>query len=245
MIGPRRAILLAALVGLLPGAAWAQAPGTGIRGTKHDFAGFGTPASGLCTFCHTPHRASSTTLLWNHRLSLNTFQWDVPSTTAGTPFPFFKGDTYRGPSAKCLSCHDGSVATGDVGWWNGDRGSFPQGRIPPRDPSNIGLGGNLAGNHPVAMPYPYRQARNTYNNVRTGSAINLREWQPDPTTLGIRLFHDDGGGGIVAGPATVRTGIECSSCHDPHNRASVDDKFLLGYLGGTGTEYLCLKCHIK
>jgi len=239
-----RALVTVALL-LGPAAAAAQAPATGVRGTKHDFSGFGSPASGLCTFCHTPHRASSTTLLWNHRLSPNTFQWDVPSTTAGTPFPTFKGDTYRGPTAKCLSCHDGSVATGDVGWWSGAPATFPPGRISGRDPNNVGLGGNLAGNHPVAMPYPYRQARSTYNGVRTGPAIILREWQPDPTTLNIRLFHDDGAGNITAGPAFARTGIECSSCHDPHNRASVDDKFLLGYLGGTSTEYLCLKCHIK
>jgi hypothetical protein len=95
------------------------------------------------------------------------------------------------------------------------------------------------------MPYPFRQARSTYNGVRTGTAIVLRDWQPDPTTLGIRLFQDDGAGNVTAGPALTRTGIECSSCHDPHNRASVDDRFLRGQLGGVGTEYLCLKCHIK
>lgn len=241
----RPAVALLAILILLALPAAAQAPGTGLRGTRHDFSGFGSPGSGLCTYCHTPHRAASTSLLWNHRLSPNVFQWDVPSTTAGTPFPTFRGDTYQGPTTKCLSCHDGSVAIGDVNWWSGDRGSFPQGRLSPRDPATIGLGGSLAGNHPVAMPYPFRQARSTYNGVRTGTAIALRDWQPDPTTLGIRLFKDDGAGHITAGPALTRTGIECSSCHDPHNRDSVDGRFLLGYLGGVGTEYLCLKCHIK
>lgn len=238
-------LAVAAMLALVPLRAAAQAPGTGLRGSKHDFSGFGSPASGLCTYCHTPHRAASTRLLWNHRLSPNVFQWDVPSTTAGTPFPTFRGDTYRGPTAKCLSCHDGSVAIGDVGWWSGERGTFPQGRLSPRDPATIGPGGQLGGNHPVAMPYPFRQARSTYNGVRTGTGIVLRDWQPDPTTLGIRLFQDDGAGNVTAGPALTRTGIECSSCHDPHNRASVDDRFLLGHLGGVGTEYLCLKCHIK
>ena len=201
-----RLLLSFTVVILLSLPAAAQAPGTGLRGTRHDFSGFGSPGSGLCTFCHTPHRAATTTLLWNHRLSPNVFQWDVPSTTAGTPFPTFRGDTYQGPTTKCLSCHDGSVAIGDVNWWNGDRGSFPQGRLSPRDPATIGLGGSLAGNHPVAMPYPFRQARSTYNGVRTGPAIALRDWQPDPTTLGIRLFHDDGSGIITAGPALTREG---------------------------------------
>ena len=154
----RPAVALLAILILLALPAAAQAPGTGLRGTRHDFSGFGSPGSGLCTYCHTPHRAASTSLLWNHRLSPNVFQWDVPSTTAGTPFPTFRGDTYQGPTTKCLSCHDGSVAIGDVNWWSGDRGSFPQGRLSPRDPATIGLGGSLAGNHPVAMPYPFRQA---------------------------------------------------------------------------------------
>ena len=237
-------VLLAAGAVFVPPAV-AQAPGTGIRGTRHDFAGQGSPASGLCTFCHTPHRASSTRLLWNQRLSPNTFHWDVPSTTAGTPFPTFRSDTFGGPTIKCLSCHDGSVAVGDVGWWNGAPENFAQGRIGVLNPANIGAGGNLTGNHPVAMPYPYRQARNTYNGVRTGREVALRDWQPDPTTLGVRLYHDDGFGRVANGPAVGRTGMECSSCHDPHNRAAVDDKFLLGYLGGVSTEYLCLKCHIK
>lgn len=237
--------LLLALVPLAPGAARATGPGTGLRGTLHDFSGVGAPQSGLCTFCHTPHRALSTPLLWNHTLSPNTFQWDVPATTAGTPFPTFKGDTYRGPTAKCLSCHDGSVATGDVAWWNGAPARLPGERIAPNSGASVGLGGRLAGNHPVAMPYPYRQSRNTYNGVATGAAIALAEWQSDPTTLNIRLFHDDGAGNIGAGPALFRTGIECSSCHDPHNTAAVDEKFLRGTLGGSGTAYICLKCHIK
>ena len=42
---------------------------------------------GVCTFCHTPHRAVQTRLLWNHTLSQNTFEWDVTTTTGGTPFP--------------------------------------------------------------------------------------------------------------------------------------------------------------
>ena len=50
---------------------------------------------GLCTFCHTPHKALSTLLLWNHTLSTNSFRWDMAATTAGTTFPTFKGDTYK------------------------------------------------------------------------------------------------------------------------------------------------------
>jgi hypothetical protein len=215
-----------------------------MAGTDHDFTGEGV---GLCSFCHSPHRAQSTSLLWNHRFSVNIFQWDIPETTAGTQFPSFAGDTYRGVTSKCLSCHDGSVAIGDIVWWQGKVPSFPldDDRHGLGDDVNIGFGGNLAGNHPVAMPFPFQQTASTYNGVTTGSSFVPADWQPDPRTLGIRLFVDDGLGNISAGAIVGRTGIECSSCHDPHNRETVDEFFLRGRQTGSTTAYLCLKCHIK
>ncbi len=252
-------ILVAILV--LPAAiSWGAAPGdpgTGLLSTAHDFSNKSvtggnseTFTTGLCAFCHTPHRAISTLLLWNHTLSTATYSWDVPKTTAGTDFPTFTGDTYKGPTAKCLSCHDGSVAIGDVAWFGEGKPAAPldttQHTWP--DPFNVGatggIVGSMKGNHPVAMPYPYQNLPNTYNGVTTGSFIVPLEWQSTPLTP-VRIFNDDGSGNITAGPVTAKTGIECSSCHDPHNKASVDDFFLRGMIGGNDTTYICLKCHIK
>jgi hypothetical protein len=240
-----RFVLLLAVIALVPALAWA-APGGGIAGTPHDFSSKGGGV-GLCTFCHTPHKALSTLLLWNHTLSTNTFKWDVPTTTAGTTFPTFKGDTYKGPTAKCLSCHDGSVAVGDIAWWLEGKPAVLDNTKHSAGAMNIAsTTGSMAGNHPVAMPYPYLQAKNTYNGVTTGSGFVSGEWQTDPTAaLNIRLFNDDGVGNISAGVVSAKTGMECSSCHDPHNKASVDDLFLRGTLKGTTTAYICLKCHIK
>lgn len=238
-----RFVLLLAIIALAPAVAWAQG---GITGTDHDFSAKGGGV-GLCTFCHTPHKALQTLLLWNHKLSTNTFSWDVPSTTAGTTYPSFKGDTYKGPTAKCLSCHDGSVAVGDIAWWNGGAPGAPLDNTKhgAGDAANVGLGGAMAGNHPVAMPYPYQQAKNTYNGSTTGSGFTSNEWVIDPTTKNIRLYNDDGAGNITAGVVATKTGMECSSCHDPHNKASVDEMFLRGTLKGSTDAYICLKCHIK
>ena len=224
--------------------AWGQA-GSGISGTAHDFSGIGTPATGLCTFCHTPHGAQSQALLWNHTLSTNNFSWTDTLTTAGTAYPSFAGDTYQGNTAKCLSCHDGSVAVGDIGWWNGgDPGSLLNINIGP--PYQIGPGGNMDGNHPVAMPMPFNNVGSTYNAVTTGAGIELGDWKADPQTSGIRLFNDDGAGNISAGAVSGQTGIECSSCHDPHNGAAVQDAwFLRGLIGGNSADYICIKCHTK
>jgi len=243
----RFALFLAVFALLLATAAWA-APGTGIAGTDHDFSDIGNPATGLCTFCHTPHRAISTLLLWNHTLSGANYSWDVPATTAGTPFPTFKGDTYKGPTAKCLSCHDGSVAVGDIAWFNGGPAQLDNTKHEWPDKHNVGATGgvlgSMKGNHPVAMPYPYQNLANKYNGSTTGAAAELAEWQGTPLSP-IRIFNDDGAGNITAGAVAGKTGLECSSCHDPHNKASVGDYFLRGELGGKTTAYICLKCHIK
>lgn len=233
----------------------AGVPGSGIQGTEHDFTlltnNDPTEPLGLCTFCHTPHKALKTLLLWNHTLSQNTFNWDVSTTTAGTTFPTIVGNAYKGPTAKCLSCHDGSVAVGDVAWFDeasrtGANALNPDTMnvIDPTGAHLVGGGGNMSGNHPVAMPYPYLNGSNTYNQSATGSSITLTEWQATPVAP-VRLYNDDGAGNISQGPVAGKSGIECSSCHDPHNKKSPGDMFLLGSLNGTDTSYLCLKCHMK
>lgn len=234
---------IGALFALAP-AAWAAG---GLSGTAHDFSGIGTPATGSCTFCHTPHQAQVQGLLWNHTLSANSFNWAAGEvTTGGTDYSSF-GPTYNGPTVKCLSCHDGSVAVGDVGWWNaGDPGILLAVNVGP--PYQIGPGGDMTGNHPVAMPFPLNSAVNTYNTITNGAAAATSGWKADPTSFNIVLYNDDGGGNISRGAVAGSTGIECGSCHDPHNGPNTGaDYFLYGNLGGsTGADgYICEKCHDK
>ncbi len=229
---------------LLP-MAWA-APGDGLAGTSHDFSGISNPATGLCTFCHTPHNAMSQELLWNHTETVTTFSWVDPATTGGTTYPSFDGDTYKGSTSKCLSCHDGSVAIGDIGWWNGGVPGAPILNSFVTGGYQVGAGGDMTGNHPVTMPFPLGGAANTYNGVTNGASSLISGWQADPEALGIRLFTDDGSGNITAGSTAGQTGIECTSCHDVHNGPNTQDVFfLLGMLGGNTTDYICVKCHDK
>jgi hypothetical protein len=208
---------------------------------------------GLCTKCHTPHQAKSQTLLWNHTLSNVTYKWDDPNTTAGTPYSTFKGDTYKGPTTKCLSCHDGLLASTDGMWFNRQ---FVSGAKYVAGPNSldsgheVAHGSNISRTHPVAMPYPLNGLSNSYNFVNNGSMIEPTEWVADPmATNKIRLFKDDGTGNVIAGVDAGRTGIECTSCHDVHNGARVKDIMLLtGKLTGSDTAaggYICTQCHKK
>ncbi|HET9653627.1 MAG TPA: hypothetical protein VFP36_15615, partial [Usitatibacter sp.] len=201
----------------------------------------------------TPHQAKSTTLLWNHTLQSTQYKWDDPATTAGTPYATFRGDTYKGPTTKCLSCHDGLMASTDGMWFNRQ---FVSGSKYVASPGSLNSGhevaegANLSKTHPVAMPYPVNGAPSTYNFVKNGANIEATEWVADPmATNKIRLFTDDGGGNITAGTTAGKSGIECTSCHDVHNGARVKDVMLLtGLLTGKDRNpggYICTQCHLK
>ena len=221
-------------------------PATGVQGKT-------TVTIGQCTKCHTPHQAKSTTLLWNHTLQATAYKWDVPATTAGTTYPTFQGDTYKGSTTKCLSCHDGLMASTDGMWFNRASTSGSKYVAAPGSLNTgheVAEGADLSKTHPVAMPYPVNGAPSTYNFVKNGSYIESTEWVADPmATNKIRLFNDDGAGNIVAGVVTGKSGIECSSCHDVHNGARTKDVLLLtGMLSGSDRSpggYICTQCHLK
>ena len=247
----------------LPTLAFAQA---GLLGTVHDFAsgtgdGAGYMATqvggtagntvGLCSFCHTPHSAQTTQLLWNHKPSASTFTWDVATTSGGTAFPSL-GSTYTGPTVKCLSCHDGTIAIGDVSMYKQAAGLYNQFKItdPVFQIAKGAVGGNMKGNHPVGMPYPYSGAVSTYAGITTGGQVVIADFQGNPVNQNgqkIKLYNDAGTNQIVAGANPGKTGIECSSCHDPHNKQATDDWFLRAKVAGSTAAdgYICLQCHIK
>ena len=246
-----------AVLALAPALAWsAPGPAGGLAATAHDFTASPTMtaaaggAIGLCTYCHTPHQAITTSLLWNHKATANTFTWDDATTTGGTTYATI-APAYKGPTVKCLSCHDGSVAIGDVALFRETAGvmdTFKVGDDPLMPMTKIGAGGAMKGNHPVGMPY-VQAAANTYNAVTTGAAVPVGDFVANPVGTNatfIKLYNDVGG--LISGGASAgKTGIECSSCHDPHNKSTADDLFLRAKISGAtnASGYICLQCHIK
>lgn len=291
-----KSALLVALALSVSGVAMASSGGAGIKGTRHDFAtrtnflgsqSVGTAGAanqvGLCSFCHTPHSALSTALLWNKTMSANTFTWDDAKTTGGTSFASM-APGYKGASVKCLACHDGSVAVGDVNMYRGKKGTYNSFKVgdQPTDYSGktwastdarpqykVGAGGLMAGTHPVGMAYPFGGVANTYNSTTTGAEVVLNEFDPNPhqitptsvggglssttTAIGggtadsyIKLYNDVGGV-MKAGTNPGTTGMECSTCHDPHNKQTSEDWMLRAKNNGStkAQGYICLQCHIK
>lgn len=125
---------------------WAQ---MSIVNTKHNLSvtGPGTIKSlvetRICIFCHTPHNAAPKTPLWNKDLEpINYVLYSSSTMTAKTNQP-------TGPSRLCLSCHDGTIALGDVRVPSND--IQVMGQIQTTSPSYIGT--ILSDDHAVSFSY--------------------------------------------------------------------------------------------
>lgn len=280
MKGLRSVTVVAALLAV-PAAAGAQT--TGIRNSAHDLSNSsGTTTlknqdadhNQICIYCHTPHKAQSTQLLWNHaQTAIVSYSWGndldgvaMTKSTAGTTLPA----TLRSGSKRCLGCHDGTVAIGDMSNIGGGFAGVMDGFANVAGETDadgklinaaylIGGGGNLGGNHPISIPYagetgyagldsavPAAQVGpgvlGGYYNVVTGAACT------SATGVCTSAPATDGRDGAAVNlvpnvpGATTNVGIECSSCHEPHNKYGFPAFTRVDIENASG---LCRSCHNK
>jgi hypothetical protein len=130
-------------------------PGEGdsdIATTKHNLSVSGTGSvralneTRICVFCHTPHNATPLSPLWNRQIEPKVYTVYTSPTLRADPIP-----QPSGPTKLCLTCHDGTIATGAVINPRGGIAMTGGGLLPPGGLSNFGL--DLSGHHPVAFPY--------------------------------------------------------------------------------------------
>ncbi|AMC12038.1 hypothetical protein Lupro_12540 [Lutibacter profundi] len=100
-----------------------------------------TSESEICIFCHTPHNSSPRAPLWNKNSSGTTYILYNSSTLDAVP------GQPDGSSILCLSCHDGTIALGEV-----------ISRTTPIDmtgvmPSKSNLTTDLSNDHPISFTY--------------------------------------------------------------------------------------------
>jgi predicted CXXCH cytochrome family protein len=165
-----------------------------------------------CVFCHVPHAASTAGPLWNRRTPANTY---TPYSSTTTNAVVGQPD---GSSLLCLSCHDGTIALGELT----SRGATIVSMtgvvgvgFMPAGVSNIGI--DLSNDHPVSFVYNAA--------LVTANAGELA----DPTKLtGKVKLH---------GPTQK---LQCSSCHDAHDNSN--GRFLV--VANTASA-LCIACHTK
>ena len=255
-----------------------------VRGTRHNLSanGPGTThaAAGatteVCVFCHTPHNATQSDLggatlrapLWNRR---------VPSGTTYTPYTSSTLDAQSiadgfnaqpgGSSKLCLSCHDGTLAIGNVNVLNGKSnvsipmtGTGPGGVMPAGEGVQSGftrfIGTDLRNDHPISVTF------NSALAARDGEMRPVDASQRWPATtgsvVGIRV---PGYKPLLPLEMTGNNGVgqvQCATCHDPHIRdvdpSKGNQKFLRAQrfqeapptnAHSPATDINCLSCHDK
>jgi len=167
---------------------WAVAD---ISITKHNLAISGpgpiksTTEQEICVFCHTPHRARTTSgVLWNREDSTAAYtQYQSSSLRAIVGQP-------TGASKLCLSCHDGTIALGELVSRQTEIPFAGGIRFLPDGDSKLGT--DLSDDHPVSFVYDEALA------IQNGELAS-------PSTLTNTVRLDKSGE------------LQCTSCHDPHD----------------------------
>ena len=231
-----------------------------IANTKHNLS---TSSSGstlatsedeICVFCHTPHKAEAfaQSPLWNRKLSGATYTPYTSSSINANDIAATPG----GSSKLCLSCHDGTIAIGQVNVLNAQlnttniamQGTGAGGVMPSGSGDNTGftrkLGIDLTNDHPISF---------TYDTALASADGELR----DPSSVS-HIANRDHSQGIKPSVPLEANKMQCTSCHDPHIRdtdPSVNAKFLrlnrfqeatpAGGAFSEANDIVCLACHDK
>ena len=228
-----------------------------ITNTKHNLSASGsgtvkaTSESQICVFCHTPHKAESfpKSPLWNRKLSGATYTPYTSSSIDANDIAATPG----GSSKLCLSCHDGTIAIGNVNVLNAQEnvsismtGTGAGGVMPDGAGSTTGftrkLGTDLTNDHPISF---------TYDTALANADGELR----DPASESHIANRSPG---INPSVPLEENQVQCTTCHDPHIR-DVDitknikflrlNRFQEAAPGGgnfiEANDIVCLACHDK
>lgn len=216
-----------------------------ITGSKHDLsAGTGGPVKDgaqtqICIFCHTPHNASQTNLLWNRTTTGISGTYTMySSTSASTTVNNAPAVDSSTTSYLCLSCHDGSIANMNTNTKN--FGGLTPALVDSQSASptlswdalykigaspNLLVGsqvqGDLSDDHPINFVYTTKAGIVAQATARTTlMANNGKE------------------------PFDANNRMQCGSCHLVHNEATAPVPSYLLRVAETGSQ-LCLACHSK
>lgn len=186
-------IRLAAVIVALSGFVAPSALAASVVTSRHNLSVSGpgtikaTSEAEVCVFCHTPHSARPNTPLWNRRDPGSTYTPYTSTSALAAP------GQPTGSSILCLSCHDGTIALGEV--LSRAAAIAMQGGVTtlPSGPGRLGT--DLGDDHPISFVY-------------SGTLASQNGELADPATLT---------GAVKLEKNTNQ--LQCSSCHNAHDDA--------------------------
>ncbi len=228
-------VLLA--VTMLAGLAVSAQAATTIVGSKHDLSSANVTAgvtvksttqNQTCVFCHAPHNAITTKLLWN-RTAVAAPMNIYTSYNTGAMRGVLTQSTLGADSSSllCLSCHSLGTVAAVINNTANSKGGTATAATSATFPSVTGNMNDLTNDHPVGINYQAAATQATAASLTppSGSGTVVK----NGTTL--RLFKS-----AVDGLNTM----ECASCHSVHDPSN--GKFLAA---SNSASALCIVCHVK
>ena len=175
----------------------------------------------ICKFCHIPHNAIERAPLWGHALSNAVYATPKMRRNEGVQVPAPQPD---GSSRLCLSCHDGTVALGDIG---GQSRAISMANTQRLRPGHTGyLGTDLSGSHPISF---------VVSDADHGGLDS-------DTDMGLKSLGAVGADGDVK---LDRSGkMQCTTCHDPHSDRYYQKDRVPRFWVKPTVEEVCLTCHV-
>ena len=163
--------------------------GQSVTSTVHNLSASGSGVradteSEICIFCHTPHNSVPSGPLWNRNDPGVTYT--LYDNTVSSTFQASSGQP-DGASVLCLSCHDGTIALGNVESRTNNI-SFVSG-ITTMPTGNTNFTTDLSDDHPVSF---------VYNSTLATGDGNLKVPPDFPVST------------------DENSKLQCTSCHDPH-----------------------------
>ena len=173
----------------------------------------------ICKFCHIPHNSTTPVPMWGQELSKAQYQVPQVRVPGGGRAIVPQPD---GASRLCLSCHDGTVALGDVA---GEPTPIPMSgsqRLSPGRPGFIGT--DLSGSHPVSFVVP-----DGAGMIDTDSDMGLRPLSLIRSDDFVRLDE--------------RGKMQCTTCHDPHSDKYYQEGVVPRFWVKPSVGEVCITCH--
>jgi predicted CXXCH cytochrome family protein len=140
----------------------------------------------ICDFCHISHSADTSAPLWNRRQPDAVYIPYSSSTAVAQP------GQPTGNSLLCLSCHDGTIALGEV--LNRGQDISMAGGVSRMPPGRALQGIDLSDDHPISFQYSAALAAQNGELEVPGSVSNLL-------------------------PLDRNGELQCTTCHDAHDSA--------------------------
>ena len=175
----------------------------------------------VCKFCHIPHNAVVPQPLWGHVLStVDRYQVPTIRRSRGVSVPAPQPD---GSSRLCLSCHDGTVALGDIG---GSSSRIPMAGAQRLARGRRGhIGTDLSGSHPISFVVPEGDPEGP-------------ESEKDMGLRPLSLIQSEESVSLDA-----KGKMQCTTCHDPHSDRNHDPGRVPRFWVRPTLDEVCLACH--